>query len=162
MDLDSARPFSFLSVYDPPVPPFWQWTTKLSLLGPRVMGFFLDVMKNTYKAKAVTEFRDELGLRRLRQSDVRRPALAGTRAGIVLESVRQRQPDWPPQTEITGFCFYDGNHDSPIPPRAISFLDNGPPPIVFTLGSSAVWVARDFFRESIRGCKAVWANVPCC
>ena len=30
--LDSPRPFSFYSSYDPPVPPFWQWTRKLSLL----------------------------------------------------------------------------------------------------------------------------------
>src|SRR6185503_15916918 len=28
-----------------------------------------------------------------------------------------------------------------------------PPPIVFTLGSSAVWVARDFFHESIEAAK---------
>ena len=29
----------------------------------------------------------------------------------------------------------------------------GPPPLVFTLGSSAVWVARDFFSESIQAAK---------
>src|ERR1041384_2504036 len=55
-------PLSFYSSYDPPVPPFWQWTRKLSVLGPGVMGFFLKVMMSTYKAKAVTAFRDELGL----------------------------------------------------------------------------------------------------
>ena len=98
-------PFSFYSSYDPPVPPFWQWTRKLSLLGPGVMGFFLGVMKNTYKAKAVTDFRKELGPRRHRQSDVRRPALTHTRARFVFKLFGQRQPDWPPQTEITGFCF---------------------------------------------------------
>jgi UDP:flavonoid glycosyltransferase YjiC (YdhE family) len=36
-----------------------------------------------------------------------------------------------------------------MPPELTKFLDDGPPPIVFTLGSSAVWVARDFYRESI-------------
>ena len=40
-----------------------------------------------------------------------------------------------------------------MPPELTRFLDNGPPPIVFTLGSSAVWVARDFFRESIDAAK---------
>lgn len=35
------------------------------------------------------------------------------------------------------------------------FLDSGPPPIVFTLGSSAVWVARDFYSESIRAAQAL-------
>ncbi|HEY6660327.1 MAG TPA: glycosyltransferase, partial [Pyrinomonadaceae bacterium] len=55
-------PFSFISAYDPPVPPYWQWTRRLSLLGPGVMRFLLGLSKSTYKAKAVTEFRDELGL----------------------------------------------------------------------------------------------------
>ena len=65
----------------------------------------------------------------------------------------QPQPDWPKQTAITGFCFYDGNHDAPIPQELTRFLENGSPPIVFTLGSSAVWVARDFFQESIQAAK---------
>jgi rhamnosyltransferase subunit B len=53
------------------------------------------------------------------------------------------------QTKITGFPFYDGRHQKPLPTELLKFLDAGPPPIVFTLGSSAVWVARDFFEESI-------------
>jgi len=146
-------PFSFYSSYDPPVPPFWQWTRKLSVLGPGVMGFFLGVMKSTYKARAVTEFRDELGL-----ENTGNPMFEGQHSpALVLalfsELFGQRQPDWPSQTEITGFCFYEGNHDVEIPIELLRFLDNGAPPIVFTLGSSAVWVARDFFQESIEAAK---------
>jgi UDP:flavonoid glycosyltransferase YjiC (YdhE family) len=37
----------------------------------------------------------------------------------------------------------------------MEFLDAGPPPIVFTLGSSAVWVARDYYRDSIAAARAV-------
>src|SRR5829696_8231245 len=55
-------PFSFYSAYDPPVPPFWQWTRKLNVLGPGVMGLLMNLTKSTYKAAAVTEFREELGL----------------------------------------------------------------------------------------------------
>jgi UDP:flavonoid glycosyltransferase YjiC (YdhE family) len=40
-----------------------------------------------------------------------------------------------------------------MPAALTDFLDAGPPPIVFTLGSSAVWVARDFFKESIAAAK---------
>jgi UDP:flavonoid glycosyltransferase YjiC (YdhE family) len=65
----------------------------------------------------------------------------------------QRQPDWPPQTEITGFCFYEDNQNVEMPIELTRFLDNGAPPIVFTLGSSAVWVARDFYEESIQAAK---------
>ena len=146
-------PMSFVSAYDPPVPPFWQWTRKLSVLGPGVMGFLLNTMKNTYKAKAVTEFRDELGL-----PDTGNPMFEGQHSPTLVlalfsEVFAKPQPDWPPQTKITGFCFYDGHHETQMPSDLIHFLDNGTAPIVFTLGSSAVWVARDFFHESIEAAK---------
>ena len=146
-------PLSFISAYDPPVPPFWQWTRKLSALGPGVMGFLLNTMKNTYKAKAVTEFRNELGL-----ADTGNPMFEGQHSPTLVlalfsEVFAKPQPDWPPQTKITGFCFYDGHHETQMPPELSRFLDNGTPPVVFTLGSSAVWVARDFFQESIEAAK---------
>jgi UDP:flavonoid glycosyltransferase YjiC (YdhE family) len=148
-------PFSFYSSYDPPVPPFWQWTRKLSVLGPDVMGFFLRVMKSTYKAKAVTAFRDELGL-----PDTGNPMFEGQHSPTLVlalfsELFGRRQPDWPKQTEITGFCFHDVNPDVEIPIELTRFVDSGAPPIVFTLGSSAVWVARDFFEESIKAAKLI-------
>ena len=146
-------PMSFVSAYDPPVPPFWQWLRKLSVLGPEVMGFLLRTMQKTYKAKQVAEFRDELGL-----PDVGNPMFEGQHSPTLVlalfsEIFGRAQPDWPPQTRITGFCFYDGNQEAQMPPELARFLDNGAPPVVFTLGSSAIWVARDFFRESIDAAK---------
>jgi len=148
-------PFSFYSAYDAPVPPFWQWTRHFSLLGAGVMGFLLRVMKSSYKAKTVTEFRDQLGLK-----DTGNPMFEGQHSptrvlALFSEVFAKPQPDWPPQTEITGFCFYDGHRETAVPDELIRFLDNGPPPLVFTLGSSAVWVARDFFRESIEAAQRV-------
>jgi MGT family glycosyltransferase len=142
-------PLSFFSAHDMPVPPFWQWTSRLRVLGPRFTKFFLDTMKSSYKAKAVTAFRDELGL-----SDAGNPMFDGQHSPLLVlalfsPSFAQAQPDWPRPTEITGFCFYDGRHQMPIPAELERFLADGPPPLVFTLGSSAVWVARDFFAESI-------------
>ena len=146
-------PLSFFSAYDPPMPPYWQWFNKFSVLGPGVMGFLLRLTMSTYKAKAVTAFRDELGI-----EDYGNPMFAGQHSPTLVLALfsklfGQPQPDWPRQTAITGFCFYDGNHDTPIPVELTRFLENGPPPIVFTLGSSAVWVARDFFQESIQAAK---------
>ena len=148
-------PFSFLSAYDPPVPPYWQWTRKLSVLGPDVMRFLLNLSKRTFKAEAVTDFRDELGL-----PDVGNPMFEGQHSparvlALFSEVFAQPQPDWPPQTELTGFCFYDGYHETAMPPELVRFLDNGGQPLVFTLGSSAVWVARDFFRESIEAAMSI-------
>jgi rhamnosyltransferase subunit B len=147
-------PLSFFSVYDPPIPPVMQWTTKVfSLLGPRFLKLFFDVMKSEYKAKSVAEFRAELGL-----SDYGNPMFEGQHSPLRVLALFSKvfarpQPDWPPQTVVTGFCFYDGNHDSVFPPEVSKFLESGPPPIVFTLGSSAVWIGREFYRESIEAAK---------
>jgi rhamnosyltransferase subunit B len=142
-------PMSFFSAYDPPVPPLMQWTNKLRVLGPRVMKVFLGTMMRQYKAKAVTSFRDSLGV-----EDYGNPMFEGQHSPTCVLALFSRvfakpQPDWPPQTHITGFCFYDGRHEVRMSRELQDFLDAGPPPIVFTLGSSAVWVARDFFRQSI-------------
>lgn len=146
-------PLSFFSAYDPPVPPYMQWTRRLSVLGPRFMRMSLDFMKSSYKAKAVAEFREELGL-----EDFGNPTFEGQHSPTLVLALFSRvfaqpQPDWPPQTKICGFCFYDGRHSLPMPVELERFLDDGPAPIVFTLGSSAVWVARDFFSQSIEAAK---------
>src|SRR6185436_18909640 len=130
-------PLSFYSAYDPPVPPFWQWTRKLHMLGPGVMGFLMRLTQSTYKAKVVTDFRAELGL-----EDTGNPMFEGQHSPTLVlalfsELFGRRQPDWPTQSRITGFCFYDGHHEAQMPEELKRFLDNGAPPIVFTLGSSA-------------------------
>jgi UDP:flavonoid glycosyltransferase YjiC (YdhE family) len=146
-------PLSFYSSYDPPVPPFWFWTRKLRVLGPRVMGFLLKMTMSTYKAKAVADFRDELGL-----ANYGNPMFEGQHSPTMVLALfssifGEPQPDWPKQVAVTGFCFYDGHHQAEISAELRDFLDSGPAPIVFTLGSTAVWVARDFFQESIAAAK---------
>jgi len=58
------------------------------------------------------------------------------------------QRDWAPRTEITGFPFY--NEAVPLSPALEAFLDAGPAPVVFTLGSSAVWNPGSFYVESAK------------
>ena len=147
-------PLSFFSVYDPPIPPVMQWTTKVfSLLGKRSLKLFFNAMEREYKAKQVADFRAELGL-----PDYGNPMFSGQHSPLRVLAMFSKvfaapQPDWPPQTEITGFCFYGGNHEAPFPAELSDFLDSGPPPIVFTLGSSAVWIGHEFYRESIEAAK---------
>jgi len=57
------------------------------------------------------------------------------------------QPDWPPNVVITGSVFYNG--PELLQPELEAFLDAGPPPVVFTLGSSAVAAAGRFYEESL-------------
>jgi UDP:flavonoid glycosyltransferase YjiC (YdhE family) len=108
--------------------------------------------------KPVFRLRAELGLPRGKQ-----PLYDGqhspTRVLALFSSVLAKaQSDWPPHTVVTGFPFYDRRDffaETESPPGLMQFLDSGPPPIVFTLGSSAFWVARDFYRDSIAAAQAL-------
>jgi rhamnosyltransferase subunit B len=63
------------------------------------------------------------------------------------------QPDWPPQTRLTGFVLYDkqGQNDS-IPERLEDFLNTGNAPIIFTPGT-AMKHANQFFADCITACQ---------
>jgi len=66
------------------------------------------------------------------------------------------QPDWPRQTTVTGFCFHDRLDGSEaLSPGLTKFLERGPPPIVFTLGSTAVRNPGRFYEESAAAAKAL-------
>ena len=145
-------PMSFCSAYDPPMPPFWPWTANLYALGPRFTSLFFRFLKTQYRAEPVERLRLELGL-----PDLGHPIFEGQHSPVLVLALFSSlfgapQPDWPPQTSITGFAFYDEPR-AEMPRELARFLDEGPPPIVFTLGTSAVWVARDFYRESIAAAK---------
>jgi UDP:flavonoid glycosyltransferase YjiC (YdhE family) len=61
------------------------------------------------------------------------------------------QPDWPQNLEVLGFPAYDKLEPGQgMSPQLASFLIAGPPPVVFTLGSSAVFDAGSFYVESLR------------
>ena len=146
-------PVSFFSAYDPPRPPFWQWTRYMNILGPRFVAAFLKQIKKFYRSEPYEQLRKELGL-----PERGSPLFEGAHSPLLVLALFSRvfaqpQPDWPPQTRITGFAFYDGRNEMEMPGDLVDFLDNGPPPIIFTLGTSAVWVARDFYRESIAAAK---------
>jgi len=66
------------------------------------------------------------------------------------------QSDWPPHTVVTGAIRYDSIHGV-MSPELIEFLDSGPPPIVFTLGSAAVATNRapHFFEISVAAATAM-------
>ncbi len=146
-------PFSFFSPFDPPVPPFWSWGARFRVLGPRVMKRLLNLMKSGYEAEKLKMFREELSI-----PDYGNPIFEGQHSPTLIlalfsELFGRPQPDWPKQTRTTGFCVYEPQHEPPMPVELREFLDNGPPPIVFTLGSSAVWVAQDFYTESIKAAR---------
>lgn len=148
-------PASFLSAYDPPVPPFWPWLWHMRWFGAGFMKLVVRLIKQISRqaVEPVDQLSRDLGL-----PDAGHPLFEGQHStGLVLalfsSLFAEPQPDWPPQTRVAGFAFYDGRHETPMPAELSAFLQDGPNPIVFTLGSSAVWIARDFFHESIAAIK---------
>jgi UDP:flavonoid glycosyltransferase YjiC (YdhE family) len=153
-------PASFLSVYDPVVPPQWPWLYYLMRLSPYVgRGVMaLATIKLDQLAKPIYDLRIELGLPRGEQ-----PLFGGQHSptkvlALFSKVMAEPQPDWPVNTVITGFPFYDRRDyfgETEVARELLEFLDAGPPPIVFTLGSSAIWVARNFYLDSITAAQAL-------
>jgi UDP:flavonoid glycosyltransferase YjiC (YdhE family) len=69
------------------------------------------------------------------------------------------QPDWPPNTVVTGALSYDAVLGG-LPDALSRFLAAGPPPVVFTLGTSAVAAATAarFYETSVAAAGSVGAR----
>jgi UDP:flavonoid glycosyltransferase YjiC (YdhE family) len=59
-----------------------------------------------------------------------------------------KQADWPNQTLQPGFVFFQTPPESSVMAILKEFLSSGPPPIVFTQGSTAVHNPGDFYKIS--------------
>ncbi len=62
------------------------------------------------------------------------------------------QPDWPPQTRLTGFPLFDEAGLRELPRELDDFLNDGDPPVVFTPGS-AMDRGHAFFAEAVAALK---------
>jgi UDP:flavonoid glycosyltransferase YjiC (YdhE family) len=94
----------------------------------------------------VYELRAALGLSRGLEPLFAARTGADAVLGMFSPLVGRPQPDWPPNAQVTGFAYYD--HHEPMSPSLRAFLDAGDAPIVFTLGSAAVFDPGTFYRES--------------
>jgi UDP:flavonoid glycosyltransferase YjiC (YdhE family) len=106
----------------------------------------------------VYELRAELGMSRGEQPIINGQHSPTKVLALFSKLLAKPQPDWPAHTVVTGFPFYDRRDyfgETETPNGLMEFLDRGAPPIVFTLGSSAYWVARNFYRDSIGAARAL-------
>ena len=144
-------PIAFASAYDPPTPPQFPPLRTLAATHPFIARTLFGLGKWTTKSwvEPIQQLRKELGLPRTGN-----PIFEGQHSptrvlALFSKLLAQIQPDFPSNTIITGFPFYDRKDGQPPPPELLRFLDEGEPPILFTLGSSLVWIAKNFYRVSI-------------
>ncbi len=150
------QPLGFFSAYDPPVLPQVPSLSKLRFLGPAFHRPLFWLAKRSCRSwgEAWHRLRAEIGLPPTSDN----PLFEGLYSpSLVLAMFSQlfagQQPDWPPQTVISGFPFSDEGDEDGMPPELVHFLDAEPPPVVFTLGSSAVLDAGLFFEYSAAAAK---------
>jgi rhamnosyltransferase subunit B len=184
-------PASFVSACDPPVPGPLPGIVKVRTLGAGAMRltWHLLMLATLGWTQPVAELRREIGL-----VPGRNPLFAGSHSpdlvlALFSKTLAKPQPDWPRQTVVTGFPFYDEPSGGLAPAHSecvvrdkdlahsecvvrdkdlahsecvvrdkeelAAFLDSGPPPVVFTLGSSAVMAAGDFYSASLQAVEQV-------
>ena len=148
-------PISFFSPHDFPVMPNVPSAVHLRRLGPWTGRLLMRVARRITRPwmQPVYDLRSDLGLPA--SGD---PLYEGQFSPLGTLALYSRvlgapQPDWPRNTHLTGFSFF--NSAIPMPDACAAFLDAGDPPIVFTLGTSAVGAAGAFFEESAKAAVAL-------
>jgi rhamnosyltransferase subunit B len=104
--------------------------------------------------RPLRRLRRELGLSRGPNPFLREKFSPQLNLAMFSSVLQLPQPDWPRSTIQTGFAFHEQT-TAPLPDTIETFLAAGEPPIVFTLGSSAVSAAGDFYRQSAAAAQAV-------
>lgn len=146
-------PIIMPTAYDPSLaPPFY---LDVRPLGPTVVRAGIRLVKviNQSWFRPIHVLREEIGLPAVRYNPLVEPHSPHLILALFSKWLADRQPDWPDQTIQTGFPFFDESGDGPAEADSCSrlrkFLDNGRPPLVFTLGSAASWAAGDFYKMCI-------------
>lgn len=155
----ALQPMVFLSAHDPPSVSQAPWLApQLRRMGPAVTRavYGLGKMFAARRARPLYAFRKALGLPDTKVN----PLFEGqfsTQGTLATYSplLGLIQPDYPGNTTITGFPFYDRDtRNAPgLTPELQKFIAAGPPPLVFTLGSFAVDFPGDFYRVSLEAAR---------
>lgn len=145
-------PLSFMSAWNPPVLAPAPWLRKLRALGPTPYRLVFDLLKRSVRSweAPLRELRREIGLPAARDLAMFEGQFSPLRNLALFDPQLARpQPDWPANVRVCGAAIYDGAApDATLLHEVERFLAEGEPPIVFALGSSAVWIAGDFWDRA--------------
>ncbi len=152
----ALAPISLISAHDPPSISGAGFLEVFRNAGPRFWRFFWNVARFQSRgwAEPIHSIRKRLGLR-----PDRNPVIDGTLSpfgtlALFSKVLAQPQPDWPVRTTVTGFPFYDRLEPGVTMSTELrDFLASGPPPVIFTLGSSAVFDAGLFYEQSTQAAR---------
>lgn len=156
----TLAPMGMMSAYEPGLRRQFPTLARLKALGP-----FLDLAILHYGRRVTASWTRPVRELRVRLELAPRPSpifegqfSPALNLALFAPLFGHPQPDWPPNTVVTGFPFYC--EPATLQPELSEFLDAGAPPVVFTLGSSASIAPCRFFEQSLQavrrlGCRAV-------
>ncbi len=146
-------PLSFFSAFDPPVLPMYPRLARADRTVPG-MGRAIKRLARFVSRKwpqPIYDLRAELGLPRGKNPLFDAKNSPDLVLALFSRLLGREQKDWPENTRITGFCYYDADGgNAALPANLETFLQKGDPPVVFTLGSAAVLTAGKFYEFSAR------------
>jgi len=141
-------PMLFFSKHDPPVLPALPRANDLPLVGTWLVRALLPLARRATRdwGEPVQKLRAKLGLPRALDPVFEGQFSPHGTLALFSRVLGFPQPDWPPSVTTTGTVFY--NAPEPLESTLDDFLSAGDPPVVFTLGTSAVGAAGRFYHES--------------
>ena len=154
-------PLNFMSAYDPILPPMAPWLRHIPYPVHVRFADWLAAGGRQVAARwmaPVQAFRGSLGM-----PPTANPMFEGQHSPYAVLALYSKvfggpYPDYPRQVTITGQLRHDSAHGAALPPMLQGFLAEGEPPVVFTLGTSAVEVAGRFWDESMAAVTALGAR----
>lgn len=154
----TLQPMAMFSAFDPPVSPEMPALARLRRLGgwPWKGLWALSRLVTRPWFREVDQVRAEMGLPSTRRHPMLQHASDDLHLVLFSRELGEPQPDWPTSSVQCGFPFHDrGDEGQGMPLSLEVFLRQGEPPIVFTLGSSAVFAAGDFYRAAAEAARAL-------
>jgi rhamnosyltransferase subunit B len=146
-------PGSFLSRDDPPALAPLNSLQIARRLGPWVYDPLLRFIRGAVRRweRPLHDYRRELGLPASDKVMIFEGQFSPLGTLALFDAPLMRpQPDWPPHTHLCGTPLYDGPAPDPqVVAQLQEFLAAGEPPLVFALGSSAVWLGEDFWVAAL-------------
>jgi len=154
----TLQPMAMFSAYDPPVTPAAPWLHALKSAGPWVWQLVWALAKARTGGwfGPLATLRAEMSLPRSRRHPMFDERSSELHLVLFSPELAAPQPDWPKSTVQTGFPVHDrGEMGERIPLALEVFLRQGTPPLVFTLGSSAVYAADGFYVAAAEAARAL-------
>ena len=157
----TLQPVAMFSAHDPPLFPGAPWMNALRGFGPTPWRAFWNFGRLATRGwfRELDVMRREMGLPRMREHPMLDGASRDLHLVLFSRELMAPQPDWPAASVQPGFPIHDRDeHGQGMPPALVRWLGadtHDAAPLVFTLGSSAIYTAGTFYDAAAAAARAL-------